>query len=274
MSSRATVSGWYANPAWLVSRVSTSNRLPGVAGHRGQGLVGLQGVEEGEEFLLAAVRHQGGVQAPELVPARAPVVRSPHSEFLHVADVQVAELGQQAPGELGLGHVLDGVAQAGAGPCGDVHDPVEQIRYLVGDHAHAGAAEAGADQYDRPVLAHPLDHGPHGGGIVLEGDRRECGRFLREQSTTNCDRSRAPSAPSGPALIAAAVSVRYRLARKWLAASLVALVSGQFLLSVAATEFQLGQYLRLTAAGLSALFAILAALECHRAWTLAAADRG
>lgn len=97
------------------------------------------------------------------------------------------------------------------------------------------------------------------------------------------------------ALIAATVSVRYRIARKWLAASLTALVSGQFLLSVlyqwpratvlfdergshtlaeierAATEFQIGQYLRLTAAGLSALFAILAALACHRARVLAAA---
>ncbi|WP_282782816.1 MULTISPECIES: hypothetical protein [unclassified Nocardia] len=42
----------------------------------------------------------------------------------------------------------------------------------------------------------------------------------------------------------------------------------------AATEFQLGQYLRLTAAGLSALFAILAALECHRAWARSTVARG
>ncbi|MBF6178945.1 hypothetical protein [Nocardia otitidiscaviarum] len=97
------------------------------------------------------------------------------------------------------------------------------------------------------------------------------------------------------ALIAIAVSVRYRIGRKWMAASLVTMTGGQFLLSIgfqwprasilfddrarytlaeiesAATEFQVGQYLRLTAAGLSALFAILAALECHRARVLAAA---
>lgn len=93
----------------------------------------------------------------------------------------------------------------------------------------------------------------------------------------------------GTALIAGAVTVRYRIARRWLACSLAALVSGQFLLSViylwpratilfdgraghtlteierAATEFEVGQYFRIAAAGLAAVFAVLAALEGYRA---------
>lgn len=91
------------------------------------------------------------------------------------------------------------------------------------------------------------------------------------------------------ALIAGAVSVRYRIARRWLACSLAALVSGQFLLSIlylwprasilfddrdqhtlaeierAATEFEIGQYFRILAAALAALFAVIAALDCYRA---------
>lgn len=93
----------------------------------------------------------------------------------------------------------------------------------------------------------------------------------------------------GTALIAGAVAARYRIARWWLACSLAALVSGQFLLSVsylwpratilfdgrnehtlaeiesAAAEFEVGQYFRIAAAGLAAVFAVLAALECYRA---------
>lgn len=99
------------------------------------------------------------------------------------------------------------------------------------------------------------------------------------------------------ALIALALSVRYRISRRWLAASFTALVSGQFLLSVlyqwpratilfddrgqytlaeldrAAHEFLIGQYLRLTAAVSAALFAALAALSCYRSKTLAGARR-
>ncbi|MEU4345559.1 hypothetical protein AB0H00_30620 [Nocardia sp. NPDC023852] len=95
------------------------------------------------------------------------------------------------------------------------------------------------------------------------------------------------------ALIAGAVSVRYRIARRWLACSLTALVSGQFLLSIrylwprasilfddrnqhtldeierAAGEFEVGQYFRIAAAGLAALFAVVSVLDCYRARVLA-----
>jgi len=95
------------------------------------------------------------------------------------------------------------------------------------------------------------------------------------------------------ALIAAAASVRYRIARVWVAASVAALLSGQFLLSItylwpratilfdhraehtlaeierAAEEFLVGQYFRIAAAGLAALFAVIAALKTYRAKTLA-----
>ncbi|WP_324247897.1 hypothetical protein [Nocardia sp.] len=96
------------------------------------------------------------------------------------------------------------------------------------------------------------------------------------------------------ALIAAAVAARYRIARAWTAASLVPLLSGQFLLSVAyqwprveilfddrdrytveqlrqaADEFLIGQGLRVGAAVLTALFAVVAALVCYRAHVLRA----
>ncbi|WP_280193165.1 hypothetical protein, partial [Nocardia farcinica] len=99
------------------------------------------------------------------------------------------------------------------------------------------------------------------------------------------------------ALVAAAVATRYRVARGWLVASLASLITGQFLLSVgyqwprveilfddraahttaelerAASEFLVGQVLRVGAAGLTATFAVLAALACHRAYVLAAARR-
>ena len=94
-------------------------------------------------------------------------------------------------------------------------------------------------------------------------------------------------------LLACAVSVRFRLARCWSFASLLALISGQFLLSIlylwpratvlfddrhrhtaneierAATEFEIGQIFRITAAALAALFAVLAAITTHRARVLA-----
>ncbi|NNH75794.1 hypothetical protein HLB23_39095 [Nocardia uniformis] len=97
------------------------------------------------------------------------------------------------------------------------------------------------------------------------------------------------------ALFATVVSIRYRIARRWLLGSLAALVSGQFLLSIgyqwprasilfddrgryalaeierAASEFLIGQYFRIAAAGLAALFAVIAALKTYRAATLAAA---
>ncbi|MBL1079377.1 hypothetical protein JK358_33725 [Nocardia sp. 2] len=90
------------------------------------------------------------------------------------------------------------------------------------------------------------------------------------------------------ALVAAVAALRYRVARRWLAGSLTALISGQFLLSIlylwprasilfddrdehtaaeidrAAAEFVTGQYFRIAAAGLAALCAVIAALECHR----------
>ncbi|QLY28263.1 hypothetical protein [Nocardia huaxiensis] len=96
------------------------------------------------------------------------------------------------------------------------------------------------------------------------------------------------------ALIALAAALRYRIGRRWLGCSLAALLSGQFLLSIlylwprasilfddraqhtadeidrAATEFVTGQYLRIAAAGLAAGFAVLAALQCHRALALSA----
>ncbi|MGW0248501.1 hypothetical protein ACWDYH_17895 [Nocardia goodfellowii] len=95
------------------------------------------------------------------------------------------------------------------------------------------------------------------------------------------------------ALIAAAASVRYRTARPWVAASVAAMLSGQFLLSVAylwpratilfddrakhtideiesaADEFVIGQYFRIAAAGLAALFAVIAARKIYRAKILA-----
>ncbi|MBF6547344.1 hypothetical protein [Nocardia brasiliensis] len=91
------------------------------------------------------------------------------------------------------------------------------------------------------------------------------------------------------ALLAGAAALWARLGRRWLALSLASLVSGQFLLSVlyqwpraailfddraghtldeirrAATEFQVGQGLRILAAALTALFAVVAALVCYRA---------
>lgn len=91
------------------------------------------------------------------------------------------------------------------------------------------------------------------------------------------------------ALVACAVSVLARLGRGWLAASLVSLISGQFLLSIlylwprasilfddrdqhtlaeierAATEFEIGQGFRIAAALATAVFAVAAALQCYRA---------
>ncbi|MFI9510931.1 hypothetical protein [Nocardia sp. NPDC052566] len=95
------------------------------------------------------------------------------------------------------------------------------------------------------------------------------------------------------ALIALVAVLRYRIARGWLAASLAALISGQFLLSIlyqwpratvlfdernshtldeierAANEFLIGQGLRIAASALTAVFAIVAALVCYRAHILA-----
>ncbi|NKY29978.1 hypothetical protein [Nocardia gamkensis] len=95
------------------------------------------------------------------------------------------------------------------------------------------------------------------------------------------------------ALLACAVSLAYRIGRRWLGFSLAALLSGQFLLSIrylwprasilfddrsehtlaeierAATEFQTGQAVRIAAAAVTALCAVLAALACHRARVLA-----
>lgn len=95
------------------------------------------------------------------------------------------------------------------------------------------------------------------------------------------------------ALIACAAGVLFRIARGWLTASLVSLVGGQGLLSVlylwprasvlfddrhrhtldeiqrAATEFQIGQGVRILACALTASFAVAAALACHRARVLA-----
>lgn len=97
-------------------------------------------------------------------------------------------------------------------------------------------------------------------------------------------------------LVAAAVAVTTRIARRRLAYSLAALITGQFLLSMvylwprasilfdergqhtlgeieaAATQFQVGQYFRLAAAGLAAMFAVTAALECYRAHVLFGRD--
>ncbi|WP_433663570.1 hypothetical protein ACQPW1_16450 [Nocardia sp. CA-128927] len=95
------------------------------------------------------------------------------------------------------------------------------------------------------------------------------------------------------ALIAAAVSVRYRVGLRWMGLSLLSLVSGQFLLSIlyewpratilfddrdkhtlaeiqrAATEFQIGEGFRILAAALTALFAVAAAVACYRRRVLA-----
>ncbi|GAB0103548.1 hypothetical protein JMUB6875_25210 [Nocardia sp. JMUB6875] len=98
------------------------------------------------------------------------------------------------------------------------------------------------------------------------------------------------------ALPAAYVAVRYRTGRGWTAASLVFLISGQFLLSIlyqwpratvlfderdrhsldeinrAATEFLIGQGLRTAAALATAVFATAAALAWYRARILARAS--
>lgn len=95
------------------------------------------------------------------------------------------------------------------------------------------------------------------------------------------------------ASIAAVVSLRYRIGRRWLGYSLAALLSGQSLLSIlylwprasilfddrdahtlaeiqrAAMEFQVGQGLRIIAAAVTAVCAVLAALACYRARVLA-----
>ncbi|MFE3444923.1 hypothetical protein ACFXNW_17980 [Nocardia sp. NPDC059180] len=97
------------------------------------------------------------------------------------------------------------------------------------------------------------------------------------------------------ALIACAVAVRSPIARGWMTASLVSLISGQFLLSVlyqwprasilfddrdqytlaeieqAASEFLIGQGLRIAAAAVTAVCAVVAALACYRARVLASA---
>ncbi|RBO89375.1 hypothetical protein DFR74_10752 [Nocardia puris] len=99
------------------------------------------------------------------------------------------------------------------------------------------------------------------------------------------------------ALIACAAAVRYRIARGWVVASLASLVAGQFLLSVlyqwprasilfddrdqytvselesAATEFLIGHGLRMVAALITAVCAVVAALACHRVLVLARAER-
>ncbi|GAB4584546.1 hypothetical protein [Nocardia sp. IFM 10818] len=91
------------------------------------------------------------------------------------------------------------------------------------------------------------------------------------------------------ALAALGAVLWYRVARGWLIASLVSLISGQFLLSIlylwprasvlfddraqhtlgeierAATEFQVGQGFRILACALTAVFAAAAALVCCRA---------
>ena len=90
------------------------------------------------------------------------------------------------------------------------------------------------------------------------------------------------------ALIACTVSMYYRIARRWLACSLVSLISGQFLLSIlyqwprasilfderdqhslaeieqATTEFLIGQSFRIAAAAITATCAVVAALVCYR----------
>ncbi|PXX62432.1 hypothetical protein DFR70_107300 [Nocardia tenerifensis] len=95
------------------------------------------------------------------------------------------------------------------------------------------------------------------------------------------------------ALLAAIASVRYRVGVRSTVLSLISLVSGQFLLSVlylwpratilfddrdkhtlaeierAATEFQIGEGVRIAAAALTALFAVAAALACYRRRVLA-----
>lgn len=97
------------------------------------------------------------------------------------------------------------------------------------------------------------------------------------------------------ALVACIVSFRYRLGRNWLIASLVSLVSGQFLLSIlylwprasilfddrsqhtldeierAATQFQIGEVVRIVACLATAAFAIAATLACYRARVLGTA---
>ncbi|WP_067547935.1 hypothetical protein [Nocardia crassostreae] len=91
------------------------------------------------------------------------------------------------------------------------------------------------------------------------------------------------------ALAAMGAALWYRVARGWMAASLVSLISGQFLLSIlylwprasvlfddraqhtldeierAATEFQIRQGFRILACALTAVFATVAALGCYRA---------
>lgn len=96
------------------------------------------------------------------------------------------------------------------------------------------------------------------------------------------------------AIIACIVSFRYRLGRNWLVASVVSLISGQFLLSIlylwpratilfddrsqhtlaeierAATEFQIGEVVRIVASLATAVFATAATLACYRARVLTA----
>ncbi|MGW4772755.1 hypothetical protein ACWEO2_32560 [Nocardia sp. NPDC004278] len=98
------------------------------------------------------------------------------------------------------------------------------------------------------------------------------------------------------ALIACVVAVRYRLARGWVVASMISLISGQFLLSIlylwpratilfdersrhslaeierAATEFQVGEWVRIATALATAVFAVAATLSCYRTRILAKAD--
>ncbi|WP_067717688.1 hypothetical protein [Nocardia yamanashiensis] len=97
------------------------------------------------------------------------------------------------------------------------------------------------------------------------------------------------------ALAAVIVALWYRIGRGWLAASLLSLISGQFLLSIlyqwpranilfddrdkhtraeidrAANEFLVAQGFRIGAALLTAVFAVAAALVCYRARVLAKA---
>ncbi|MFI7671092.1 hypothetical protein [Nocardia sp. NPDC049526] len=98
------------------------------------------------------------------------------------------------------------------------------------------------------------------------------------------------------ALVACAAAVRYRLARGWVGASMISLISGQFLLSIlylwpratilfdersrhslaeiesAATEFQVGEWVRIAAALATAAFAVAATLSCYRTRVLATVD--
>ncbi|MFI6869459.1 hypothetical protein [Nocardia sp. NPDC050406] len=94
------------------------------------------------------------------------------------------------------------------------------------------------------------------------------------------------------ALMATAIALYYRTARRWVLASLIPLIAGQFLLSVlylwprasilyddrtdhtlaeierAATEFQTGELIRILAALATAALAVTAVLATHRTWVL------